>query len=148
VRDFAARLTMTNLLLEHVALALPDPIAGADWYVRNLGFRLVRASSEPPYAHFILAPGGGVLVEFFHDSDTPPPDYRNVDAMAAHLAFAVDDVDAAIERLIAAGAVADRAPVRSPAGDRHAVVRDPWGVPLQLITRAEPFDLPRSTGHD
>jgi glyoxylase I family protein len=136
---------MTSLVLEHVALALPDPMAGADWYVRNLGFRLARASSEPPYAHFILAPGGGVLVEFFHDLGTAPPDYRKVDAMAAHLAFAVDDVDAAVAKLVAAGAVPDRAPVRSPAGDRHAVVRDPWGVPLQLITRASPFDLAGAT---
>jgi catechol 2,3-dioxygenase-like lactoylglutathione lyase family enzyme len=137
---------MNDPLLEHVALAMPDPAAAAEWYARNLGCTLVRASSEPPYAHFLRPRGSGVLIELFRHDDATPPDYRKVHAMAAHLAFAVDDVDAAIERLIAADAIADLDPVATPAGDRFGVVRDPWGVPLQLITRAVAFEPPGEEG--
>ena len=123
--------------IEHVAFALPDPAAAAAWYAEHLGFELVRASAASPFAHFLLAPGGGVMIEILHDADAGVPDYRQLLSLQGHLAFEVEDVDEDYRRLVAAGAAGEGAPALSPAGDRYAMLRDPWGVPLQLVTRAQ-----------
>ena len=107
---------------------------------------LARAAAAAPYAHFLAPPGGGTLLELFCDAEHPPPDHWAVDPMHGHLAFAVEDVEADAARLAAAGGVAEGGVRRSPAGDAYAIVRDPWGVPLQLIARSVPFEQPASGG--
>jgi glyoxylase I family protein len=128
--------------LEHVALAMPDPAATAAWYVDHLGFTVVRSSEAPPYAHFLAPPGGGSLLEIFRDGATAPLEHHDVDPMQSHLAFAVEDIEAESARLVAAGATAGGPVTRTPAGDAYGIVRDPWGVPLQLITRVTPLPSP------
>jgi len=120
---------------EHVGLAMPDPIAAAAWYGRHLGWQTIRASSGPPYAHFLRSPDGGTVIEFFNDPAVADADLWKVDAMQGHLAFAVDDLESQCERLVSAGAVVDGPTASTPAGDRYVMLRDPWGLPLQLITR-------------
>jgi glyoxylase I family protein len=121
---------------------MPDPVAAAAWYAEHLGFTVVRSSAEPPYAHFLAPPGGGSLLEIFCDAATAPLDHHAVDPMQGHLAFAVDDIDAETARLVAAGALGGGTATRTPAGDAYAIVRDPWGVPLQLVTRVVPLPAP------
>jgi catechol 2,3-dioxygenase-like lactoylglutathione lyase family enzyme len=123
--------------IEHVALSVPDPAAGARWYVEHVGCTLVRAEAETPYAHFLLLPGGGVTIELFRSPRAPVPDYRRVDPLQGHLAFRTDDIDGTCSRLLAAGATAEDEPGELPNGDRYAMLRDPWGVPLQLVRRVE-----------
>jgi predicted enzyme related to lactoylglutathione lyase len=55
-----------------------------------------------------------------------------------HIAFAAADPDAAREALVAAGAtfVDERT---MPDGSRLLMLRDPWGVPLQLCKRPTPL---------
>src|SRR5579859_1812965 len=125
--------------LEHVALAMPDPVAAAAWYVEHLGFTVVRSFDAPPYAHFLAPPGGGTMLEIFRDGATAPLDHHGVDPMQGHLAFAVEDIDGEAARLVAAGGISGGPVTRTPAGDAYAIVRDPWGVPLQLVTRVTPL---------
>jgi len=125
---------------------MPDPTAAAAWYAQHLGFRIVRASSEPPYAHFIAAAGGGAMIELFRSEAMAPLDAHGADPMQAHVAFVVEDVDAEAARLVAAGAVPDGGTRRSPDGDPYAIVRDPWGVPLQLIRRSVPIEVAPADG--
>jgi catechol 2,3-dioxygenase-like lactoylglutathione lyase family enzyme len=120
---------------------MPDPTAAAAWYAEHLGFRIMRGSAEPPFAHFITpADGGGAVIEMFRSQAVDPLDAGAADPMQAHIAFVVEDVDAAAARLVAAGAVADGGTRTSPDGDPYAILRDPWGVPLQLIRRSVPLE--------
>ena len=86
------------------------------------------------------------MIEFFNDAAVAEPDYWKVHAMQGHLAFAVTDLEAARERLVRAGAMAEGPPASTPAGDRYVMLRDPWGVPLQLITRLARLDAGRAEG--
>ena len=56
-----------------------------------------------------------------------------------NVAFVVDDVEAERDRLVAAGATVVDAFNRTDAGDEMAMLRDPWGFPIQLMKRAEPM---------
>lgn len=123
--------------IEHLALSVPDPAAGARWYVEHVGCTLIRATTEEPYAHFLLLPGGGMAIELFRSPDAPVPDYRRLDPFQGHLAFRTDDIDGSRARLLAAGATHEGEPAAASNGDRYAMLRDPWGVPLQLVRRVE-----------
>lgn len=56
-------------------------------------------------------------------------------APAFELGFKVDDVDAAYEALVAAGAKAVTAPETRPWGQRTGYVRDPDGNLIELVTQ-------------
>jgi uncharacterized glyoxalase superfamily protein PhnB len=62
-----------------------------------------------------------------------------MDPALLHVAFAVADLQATRARLIAAGAAAVGEVTVTAAGDAFAMLRDPWGLALQLACRARPL---------
>jgi glyoxylase I family protein len=124
--------------LEHVALNLSDPQGAAAWYAEQLGLHLVKANSEAPFEHF-LSDEGGSLLEFYTNPAGDLPDYAAMSPFTLHLAFAAHDLEAAYEKLLAAGATAAGDITQTPAGDRLVFLRDPWGVALQLVQRRTPL---------
>jgi glyoxylase I family protein len=123
--------------LEHCALQVPDPIAMADWYVKNLGCTVARSFGAPNFGHFIAA--GPVLIELYKNQNVPNPDYHSMHPSHLHLAFASENVQTDRDRLIAAGAKIFEDYFRNPAGDELVMLRDPWGIGLQLVKRAKPM---------
>jgi glyoxylase I family protein len=124
--------------LEHVALQVADPAAVAEWYVAHLGMRVVRTGEAPGNARF-LADAGGTSVLEIYSGPQPQPDYAAMDPLRLHVAFAPEDVPAVRSRLIAAGAQPVGEIVVTPAGDEFAMLRDPWGLALQLARRVRPL---------
>lgn len=125
--------------IEHAAFQVADPVALARWYVEHLGLRIKRAQAEPPYGHFLADDGDAVMLEFYNNPALPVPDYSKVHPLALHVAFLTDDMPATFDRLVEAGAAPESAMRVSETGDRVAMLRDPWGLPIQLITRAQPM---------
>jgi glyoxylase I family protein len=125
--------------IEHVAFNIRDPVAAAEWYVKHLGMRVVRKSGEPTYTHFLADAAGRAVVEIYNNPKAAVPDYPATDSLVLHLAFAVDDIHGARERLLRAGATAEGEIARTPTGDEIAMVRDPWGFAIQLVKRAVPL---------
>ena len=124
--------------LEHVALLVVDPVAVAEWYEAHLGMRVVRKGDAPGHARFLADDAGDSVLEIY--AGTPPlPDYASMDPLVLHVAFAPDDVPSTRARLIAAGATSVGDVVVTPAGDQFAMLRDPWGLALQLARRARPL---------
>ena len=129
---------MPALRLEHVALHVADPRATADWYVTHLGMRVVRQVDGPPHTRFLADAAGASVVEIYVNEAAPIPDYRAMDPLVLHLAFASADPDADGAALVAAGATAV-SDSRLPDGSRLLMLRDPWGLALQLCARAIPL---------
>jgi glyoxylase I family protein len=124
--------------LEHVALLVADPVATARWYEEHLGMRVVRAGEPPANARFLADDEGRSVLEIY--AGAPPlPTYASMDPLVLHVAFAPDDVAATRARLIVAGATPVGEVVVTPAGDQFAMLRDPWGLALQLARRARPL---------
>ena len=124
--------------LEHVALLVADPEEVARWYEEHLGMRVVRAGEPPANARF-LADGEGKSVLEIYAGKSPLPAYASMDPLVLHVAFAPDDVPSTWARLIAAGATPVGDLVVTPTGDQFAMLRDPWGLALQLARRACPL---------
>jgi glyoxylase I family protein len=125
--------------LEHFALQVPDPVAMADWYVKHLGCTVARAGGEPSHARFLKDGSGSVMLEIYRNPKVPVPNYDQVDPLLMHLALvsAAPAVDR--DRLAGAGAKVVEDLVTSPTGDQLVMLRDPWGIALQLVKRAKPM---------
>src|SRR5262245_32098931 len=125
--------------IEHAAFQVSDPVAIARWYVQHLDMTIKRVQDAPPFAHFLADSGGGVMIELYNNPAIRVPDYRQLDPMILHVGFTTADVAATRDRLIAAGATAEGDVQLTPAGDRVAMLRDPWGFAIQFVNRASPM---------
>lgn len=126
--------------LEHVALLVADPPAMARWYVAHLGMKIVKGSDEAPgFARFLADDEGASILETYASDVHPVPDYRGVDPALLHVAFSTGEIEGARDRLIAAGATPVGEITQNAAGDRFAMLRDPWGLALQLAERVRPL---------
>ena len=125
--------------IEHIAYCVKDPVRAAEWYVAHAGFRVTRKTGPPTHTHFLADAGGRVMIEIYNNAKVVVPDYAAMDPLILHLAFSLDDVDGTFERLRNAGAAPEGNPATLPNGDRIAMLRDPWGFPIQLVRRAEPM---------
>ena len=123
--------------LEHCALQVPDALALADWYVKHLGCTVARSGGPPAFVRFLTA--GPVLLEVYQGSIVPTPDYPSRHPSQFHLAFVSENLKADRDRLLAAGAIMAEDCFTSPAGDELLMLRDPWGIGLQLVKRAKPM---------
>lgn len=123
--------------IEHVALQVPDALATARWYVEHLGLTVKMRSVDPPYGHFLADDGDAVMLEIYSFSDVPTPDYASQEPRQLHIAFSSTDIAADVQRLLSAGATKASGPEKTPKGDEIAMLRDPWGVCIQLVKRAK-----------
>jgi catechol 2,3-dioxygenase-like lactoylglutathione lyase family enzyme len=124
--------------LEHVAINVPDPAAMSDWYVEHCGLKEVIRLEEPPYTRFLTDDQRRTAIEIYHNPAAPVPDYKTQNHLVYHNAFTTDNIEATRDKLTEAGAsfVED---INLPNGTRLVMLRDPWGVPLQLVNRVNPW---------
>jgi glyoxylase I family protein len=126
-----------SMNIEHVALQVPDPVKLADWYVAHLGMRVVRSSGAPAHMRFLADAAGKTVLEVYNNPKASVTDYRKLDPLHLHIAFAADDVAASRRRLLAAGCTAEGDVSLTDTGDTIAMLRDPWGLPVQLVKRKQ-----------
>ena len=122
--------------IEHTAIATPDPMKLARWYVDHLGFVI---NWQPPNSTtvFVKAPDGAML-EFI---ESPAP-LAAVPAMREpgirHHALTVDDFDAMYRKLSGAGVKFLTAPETSH-GNTLVFFADGDGNILHLLHRQTPL---------
>ena len=118
----------------HTMVRVTDLDESLDFYCNKLGLEEVRRKDVPEGRFtlvFLAAPGdSSAELELTHNWD--PEDYgsgRNF----GHLAYRVDDIYAACERLREGGVVINR----PPRDGRMAFVRSPDGISIELLQRGE-----------
>jgi catechol 2,3-dioxygenase-like lactoylglutathione lyase family enzyme len=125
--------------LEHVALQVADPVAMADWYVKHLGCSVARSTGEPNFIRFLMDGAGSRLIEIYRNPAAAVPDYKAMHPTLVHVAFQSGNPAVDRDRLVAAGATLVDDVVTTPAGDQLLMLRDPWGLALQLVKRQVPM---------
>jgi glyoxylase I family protein len=139
VKRVSPMLKPTGIRPEHLALNVPDPQRMTNWYVKNMGMRVMREGAPPTYTTFVADDGKHMMMELYHNAAYPMLDLPSTNYLSFHFAFTVDDVQAIRDRLVAAGAKLVEDVRVSSSGDQILMLRDPWGVPIQFIKRAEPM---------
>jgi glyoxylase I family protein len=131
--------TGNRVRLEHVALNVADPIKTAKWYVDNLGMKVMREGPAPINCRFLADGAGNMMLELYRNPPDAVPNYAAMDPLLLHVAFMVDDVAALRQKAIAAGATPVGDITTTPAGDQLTMLRDPWGLAIQFLHRADPM---------
>ena len=126
---------------EHFALNVPEPRAQAQWYVQHLGFKIARSREDVPYTHFLADETGRTVMELYANPKAAMPDYASAHPLNFHVAVVASDAKAERARLEKAGAKLFLEEPQ-PDGTLLIMMRDPWGVPLQLCQRTKPFPMP------
>ncbi len=121
--------------IEHIAINVKEPAEMTEWYCTNLGMKIARDTGQ---AFFLADESKNTILEIYNNPPDAVPDYASMDPLLFHIAFASDDIVADRKRLIEAGAK-PIGEVNSVNGDTFAVVRDPWGLPIQLVKRKKPM---------
>jgi glyoxylase I family protein len=119
--------------LEHTAIASPDPLRLAQWYVDHLEFVI---SYEYAGNYFVKAANGTMLEIIPGRGPVPPPQLD--EPGLRHLAILVDDFDAACERLRAAGVCLLTEPMNRQ-GNHLLYFTDHDGNILHLVKRDKPL---------
>ena len=124
---------------EHFALNVADARAHGNWYVENLGFKMVRHIDESPFRRFLADETGRVVIELYTDARAGIPNYAAAHPLIFHFAVVSTDALADRRRLETAGATHVAPDEPQADSTRLIMMRDPWGVALQLCQRANPF---------
>lgn len=124
--------------IEHFAINVADPIAMAEWYVQNMGMIIVRKSDSSALTHFLGDGSGQVMVEIYNNPPDQVPDYANMNPLLLHLAFVcADPIQKRAELEVAGASFADE--VHAKDGSHLIMMRDPWGLAIQLCKRGVPM---------
>ena len=134
---------MTTIQELRVALTVDDYDRAVAFYRDALGLTEVESWDRPNGRGTILDAGRATL-ELFDPLQAETLDEIEVGRRVSgtiRFAVHVDDVAAASDALVEAGATREHAPVVTPWGDRNARLRAPDGMQLTLFT--PPADGPR-----
>ncbi len=120
----------------HTMVRVTDIDASLRFYVDALGLRVVSRKDVPAGRFtlvFLAAPGdGSAQVELTHNWD---PEAYTGGRNFGHLAYAVDDIHAACQRLADHGVTINR----PPRDGRMAFVRSPDGISIELLQAGSPL---------
>jgi lactoylglutathione lyase len=125
-------MTVTEL---RVALTVDDFERALALYRDSLGLAQI-ADWSSERGRVVVLDAGRATLELLDEAQAGFVDEVEAGRRVAgvvRLAFAVDDRDAAAERLVAAGADPVAAPVTTPWGDRNTRLRAPDGMQLTLF---------------
>ena len=117
----------------HVAIICSNYEKAIDFYVKKLGFCLIREVNRPQQQDMlIMLESGQIVLELFIKPDAPAR-VDNPEALGLrHFAFRVENIDEAVDWLHSRGVETE--PIRNDTinGGRFTFFRDPDGLPLEL----------------
>lgn len=120
--------------IEHVAFNVANPVAISSWYVEHLGLKIVRHIPSPTQTHFLADESGESVLEIYCNPPEQVPNYSEMNPLLLHVAFVSTSPSDDAVRLIAGGASwVDE--IKTPDGSHLIMLRDPWGMALQLCKR-------------
>ncbi|MBU6342529.1 MAG: VOC family protein [Bacteroidetes bacterium] len=120
--------------IHHIAIICTDYVRSKAFYTEILGLSILQEiyRAERDSYKLDLAIGDQYVIELFSFPDPPGRPSRPEAAGLRHLAFAVDDLDAAIARLRAHGVAPEPVRVDEHTGKRFTFFADPDDLPLEL----------------
>jgi catechol 2,3-dioxygenase-like lactoylglutathione lyase family enzyme len=127
--------------IEHIGYMVQAPLQVVEWYCQNLGFRVIRGMQVSPFTHFLVDSDRKGVLEIYNNPAALVPDYASMDPLVFHVAFEIggESIGDTRDRLLAAGATLYSDLAVTPAGDQLIMLRDPWGMSIQLAKRNIPM---------
>jgi predicted enzyme related to lactoylglutathione lyase len=126
------------MTFEHFALNVVDINGVVNWYCTHLGLTIANQQKVSPFMTFLADSTDRVVIEFYKREDELAEDFSNRHPLTFHVAFVSENAEEDKQRLLKAGASFFEEIFKED-GSHLVMLRDPWGMPLQLCQRAEKF---------
>ncbi|MFC4221347.1 VOC family protein [Flagellimonas marina] len=126
------------MIFEHFAVNVENLGLVVDWYMTHMGLNPRVSDWKPPFVTFLEDSTGRVVLEFYQRTDAPVTDFSKENSLSFHVAFVSENAENDKKRLVESGATFELE-VQLEDGSHIVMLRDPWGMPLQLCQRANPF---------
>lgn len=124
------------MVFEHFALNVANPVEISAWYCDHLGLNKTFALEVPPFTTFLTDSANRVVCEFYHRPEATIFELKKEHPLTFHIAFESQNAKDDMDRLIREGCTLEEEV--NPADGGHLVMlRDPWGIPLQICQRAK-----------
>jgi len=123
--------------IHHIAIICSDYEKSKDFYVNQLGFKIVAEvyREERKSYKLDLAVNDVYQIELFSFENPPARPSRPEAQGLRHLAFEVDDIEKEIERLNVFGILTEPIRVDEFTAKRFTFFTDPDGLPLELYEK-------------
>ncbi len=123
---------------EHFAINVADPDAIAKWYVDNLGAKIIFDAKNETRTMFLADDSGHVFLEVYNNPKGEFLSFPKLHVLGFHVAFVSSDSAKDRDRLLQKGAITVEE-VKPDEGSLLVMMRDPWGIPLQICQRSKPL---------
>ena len=133
--------------VHHIAVLCSDREAALDFYVRKLGFSVLRDNYRPERDDWKidLRVNGDTEIELFVVKGRRPRPSPEAYGLR-HLAFFVHSVEETVAELAQKGIFCESVRLDSFTGDKMTFFHDPDGLPLEIHERREPIPDPETAG--
>lgn len=123
--------------VHHIAIICSDYARSKQFYTDVLGFEIVQETFRAARQSWKLdlSLQGTYIIELFSFPDPPERPSRPEAQGLRHLAFEVDDVDAAVLALQAKNVITEPVRVDELTGKRFTFFTDPDGLPLEVYEK-------------
>lgn len=120
--------------VHHIAIIAGDYDRSKQFYTEVLGLEPIREVYREARNSWKLdlAVNGQYLIELFSFPDPPPRPSRPEAMGLRHLAFSVENLDAAISSLNRKGVEVEPVRIDETTGKRFSFFQDPDGLPIEL----------------
>ena len=121
--------------IEHIGLLSSTPIQMGHWYKEHLGFRIIIEAGTDADGVIFMDDDSGMVIEIGHLPGISPMEFRSHHPLSIHLAIECTSPENEARRLVEAGAELVGESLRNAYKGEKILVRDPWGLTIQLINR-------------
>lgn len=126
------------MTFEHFALNVVDINGVVNWYCTHLGLTIANQQKVSPFMTFLADSTDRVVIEFYKREDELAEDFSTRHPLTFHVAFVSENAEEDKQRLLKAGASFFEEIFKED-GSHLVMLRDPWGMPLQLCQRTVKF---------
>jgi hypothetical protein len=122
--------------IEHIGILVTAPISIGNWYNEHLGLKIIRQlGTDDDGVTFLQDKETEIVIEFAKLKEIAVVDFNNFDPLQLHIAIECDDPLNLSSKLEKVGATFIGESARADAKNERILVKDPWGITIQLINR-------------
>ncbi len=125
-----------SIKFEHIAFLLPNPGKAVEWYCSNLDMKIVNKGKG---SIFVTDSARNIMLEFLINNEVKPLNFRKINVLSLHIAFHTKNAEMLKKKLIGNDATVESDLTTTDSGDKIMILRDPWGIPIQLVERKNPI---------